>query len=393
MKWVSAFSYLPINYGIPLAEVGDQTQRVIFDNNLNGRKIRLRFSNRYSLKPLTIARISVGVASEGRVRDAAMVSRNGNPVIELKPGEECWSDELEYSIAAGEKIAISTYVKDRQEIGSICSLWAKGGLDVSLSESGDYVSGEAFTGYPMEEVYQMVREDTSKGMAFYGFTGLQVLTDDSVKTIVAFGDSITHMSYVTNALYKRLYAAYPGQVTLLNRGIGGNRVLRDGIHADCITGEGSCFGIAGVDRFEKDVFGEEQVDTVLVLEGINDIMHPLQFGHTEEQVTSEELVKGYQQFIKTAHRHHARIFGATITPCGFDEYPEGWLPAFEEIRVKTNERIREGIGYDGYFDYDAAVRDPSRPAYAKEEYHIGDGLHPNDAGGAAMAGQVELGEL
>ncbi len=393
MKWVSAFSYLPINYGIPLAKVGDQTQRVIFDNNLNGRKIRLRFSNRYSLKPLTIARISVGVAREGQVQGAAVVSRNGNPVIELKPGEECWSDELDYSIAAGEKIAISTYVKDRQEIGSICILWAKGGLDVSLSESGDYVSGEAFTGYPMEEVYQIVREDTSKGMAFYGFTGLQVLTDDHVKTIVAFGDSITHMSYVTNALYKRLYAAYPGQVALLNRGIGGNRVLRDGIHADCITGEGSCFGIAGVDRFEKDVFGEEQVDTVLVLEGINDIMHPLQFGHPEEQVTSEELVKGYQQFIETAHRHHARIFGATITPCGFDEYPEGWLPVFEEIRVKTNERIREGIGYDGYFDYDAAVRDPSRPAYAKEEYHIGDGLHPNDAGGAAMAGQVELGEL
>lgn len=91
-----------------------------------------------------------------------------------------------------------------------------------------------------------------------------------------------------------------------------------------------------------------------------------------------------------AHKHHAKIFGATITPCGFDEYPEGWLAAFEEIRIKTNEQIRKGIGYDGYFDYDAAVRDESRPGYMKEEYHLGDGLHPNDAGGAAMAGQVDL---
>ncbi len=390
MKWTSAFSYLPINYGIPLATVEDQTQRVTFDNNLNGNKIRVRFSNRYSSKPLTLTHVSVGIVREGQVQDTTMISRNGNTVIELKPGEECWSDELEYFVAAGERIAVSAYIKDRQEIGSICIFWSKSGPDVILSENGDYVTGEAFHGYPMEEVYQIVREDANQGMAFYGFTGLQVLTDDSVKTVAAFGDSITHMSYVTNALYKRFYNAYPGQVTLLNRGIGGNRVLHDATYVDFIPGEGSCFGTAGIKRFEEDVFGEEQTNIVLVLEGINDIMHPIQFGHQDEKVTPEELVKGYQQYIEIAHKHHARIYGATITPCGFAEYPKEWLPAFEEIRVKTNEQIREGIGYDGYFDYDAAVRDEFCSGYMKEEYHIGDGLHPNDVGGAAMAGQVDL---
>lgn len=390
MKWISAFSYLPINYGFTLANVEDQTQRVVFDNNLNGKKIRLRFSNRYSTKPLTLARASVGVVRDGRVQDAAMVSRNGNPVIELKPGEECWSDELEYAIEAGERIAVSTYIKERQEIGSICIFWAEGGPGASLSESGDYVSGEAFTGSAMEEVYEIVKEDDNKGTVFYGFTGLQVLTDDNVKTVAAFGDSITHMSYVTNALYQRLYAAYPGQVTLLNRGIGGNRVLYDASSVDFIPGGGSCFGIAGVKRFEEDVFGEGQADVVLVLEGINDIMHPVQFAHPDERVTADELAAGYQQYIEIAHKHHARIFGATITPCGLEDYPEGWLPAFEEVRVEINEQIRKGIGYDGFVDYDAAVRDMSRPGYMKNEYHLGDGLHPNDAGGAAMAGQVDL---
>lgn len=385
MKWTSAFSYLPINYKVSLANIKDRTQRVIFDNNLNGNRIRLRFSNKYSTKPLTLACVTVGIVREGKVQDVVTVCQNQAAAIELDAGEECWSDELEYPVEAGEKIAVSIYIKEQQEIGSVCIFWAQNGAGVSISESGNYTSGESFDGRPMEEVYQIVREDANKGTVFYGFTGLQVLTDDSVKTVAAFGDSITHMSYVTNALCRRLYSAYPGQVVLLNRGIGGNRVLHDAASVDFI-----CFGDAGVKRFEKDVFGEESADVVLVLEGINDIMHPIQLGYPHEQITSDELVEGYKQYIEIAHRHHAVIFGATITPCGNEEYPQGWLPVFEEIRLKTNDWIREGKGYDGYFDYDEAVRDASRHGYMKEGYHIGDGLHPNDAGGAAMAAQVDL---
>lgn len=78
----------------------------------------------------------------------------------------------------------------------------------------------------------------------------------------------------------------------------------------------------------------------------------------------------------------------TVSVAEVEEYPKDWLPAIEEVRLAVNRRIREGIGYDGYFDYDAAVRDLSRDGYMKQEYHIGDGVHPNDAGGAAMARQA-----
>lgn len=392
MKWVSTFSYLPINYAVRLAEIEDQTQRILFDNNLNGQKIRLRFSNKYAASALTLQRVTVGIEKDNHINSIQTITLNGNTSIFLAPGEEVWSDEAELTVQAGDRLAITTYVGRRQPIESVCAFWSAVGPLVQLSPSGDYTDGDCFAEIASGELYPVIAEDPNpvKAYFFYGISGLQVWTDDDVKTVAMFGDSITHMSYVSNALMKRLYNAYPGRVTVLNRGIGGNRLLHDATKTDVLPAEGSCFGTAGIKRFEQDIFGDGHVDTVLVLIGINDIMHPIQFDHLYEQVTPEELQKGYQHLIETAHRHGAKIYGATITPCGSDEYPADWLPQFEAIRLPVNEHIRTGFGYDAYFDYDAVVRDSTKPGYMLPDCHICDGLHPNDKGGALMAEQIDL---
>lgn len=390
MKWVSAFNYLPVNYNVQLANVANQTQRIIFDNNLRGEKVRVRLSNTWSKSPLTICSMTVGIADGNKVTQIRPVTKDGNEVIMLDPGQASWSDEITLAVKPGDRLAINTYVDEAQSIESVCAFWSAAGPQVYLSASGDYTDGGCFLGRPAETVYSVIAEDVNKGYFFYGVSGLQVYTDDSVKTVAMFGDSITHMSYVSNALAKRLYAAYPGKATLINRGIGGNRLLHDATQVSFLPADGACFGRAGIMRFEQDVFGEESVDAVLVLEGINDIMHPIQFDHPKECITAEELVCGYRYLISIAHKHGAKVFGATITPCGHMDYPELWMAKFEEVRTEVNGRIRAGIGYDGWFDYDSAVRNDDKPGYMRDDCHINDGLHPNDFGGAMMAGQVDL---
>lgn len=390
MKWVSAFNYLPVNYGVRLAMVADQTQRITFDNNLCGEKVRVRLSNFWSNSPLAIHRMSVGIVEGSRVTLVQPVTKNGGEVITLAPGQESWSDEITLTVKAGGRIAINTYVDEMQSVESVCAFWSSTGPLVCLSSSGDYTNGDGFEGQPAETVYSVIAEDVNKGYFFYGVSGLQVYTEDGVRTIAMFGDSITHMSYVSNALAKRLYAAYPGKVSLVNRGIGGNRLLHDATKVSFLPSDGACFGRAGIMRFEQDVFGEETVDTVLVLEGINDIMHPIQFDHPKECITADELICGYRYLISIAHKHGAKIFGATITPCGHEAYPKHWLSKFETVRKMVNIQIRNGIGYDGWFDYDSAVRNDDRPGYMREDCHMNDGLHPNGLGGVFMAGQVDL---
>jgi Lysophospholipase L1 and related esterases len=392
MKWVSAFSYLPINYGVELAQIRDQTQRVSFESNLNGERVRLRMSNRYSKSELCLASVTVGILRDGRVEPVRPVTRGGSREIRLAPGEEAWSDETELTVRAGDRLAVTSYVDRVQGVESVCAFWSAAGPLVQLGRSGDHTDGSPFESVPCAEIYPVIAMDANpvKAYFFYGLSGVQVLTDDRVKTVAMFGDSITHMAFVSNALAARLASAYPGRVSVINRGIGGNRLLYDATKIDFLPAEGACFGPAGVRRFEEDVFGQESVDAVLVLEGINDIMHPIQFDHPEELVTAEELESGFRQLIAVARRHGARIFGATITPSGSSVYPAGWMPRFEEVRTEINRRLREGIGFDGCFDYDAAVRDEARPDYMREDCHICDGLHPNDLGGARMAEHVDL---
>ena len=150
------------------------------------------------------------------------------------------------------------------------------------------------------------------------------------------------------------------------------------------------FGEAGVKRFERDIFELDNVDSVLALIGINDIMHPIQLEEKMETTPPEDIIKGYQTISSIAHEHGAKIYGATVMPCGNDEYPDFWLPAFEKTRLTLNKWIRDENTYDGWFDYEEAVRDKSRPSYLLPDVHIGDGLHPNDKGSELIVATVDL---
>ncbi len=370
MKWVSTFSYLPVNHGMQLARITNHIQKVVFDNNLDGDKVRIRFSNLYSKRPLSLQRVTIGNTREGKSAAAAEATRFGRREISLRPGEECWSDEILLPVSAGDKIEVYIYIKNPQSIGSVCTL---------VSKTGAMVYNE----WPDEE-----------HQVFYGFCGVQVLTEDSVKTIAAFGDSITQMSALTNALGRRLSAVYPGAVALINCGLDGSRLLYDARRSAAAPGCEFRYGKAGIRRFEKDVFDrEESVDSVLVLIGINDILHPMLLNLPGEVPAPEQLIEGYRMLTDTAHRHGAKILLGTLPPGGSTEYPQSWMDRIEKSRQAVNDWIRTGQDTDGWVDFDRAVRDEANPAYMRPEYHVGDGLHPNEEGGAAMASAVILEDL
>jgi lysophospholipase L1-like esterase len=56
----------------------------------------------------------------------------------------------------------------------------------------------------------------------------------------------------------------------------------------------------------------------------------------------------------------------------------------------VNQWIRSSKVFDGFIDFDKAVRDPSHGGRFLPLYDSGDHLHPNDEGSKAMGNAIDL---
>ncbi|MEB3371662.1 GDSL-type esterase/lipase family protein [Saccharopolyspora sp. S2-29] len=127
----------------------------------------------------------------------------------------------------------------------------------------------------------------------------------------------------------------------------------------------------------------------MVLLGVNDLGHPGTIASPSETVTAQQLVDGHRQLIARAHAAGLRIHGGTILPFKGDSLGFHTLEN-EAKRQALNTWIRTSGEYDSVIDFDAATRDPADPQRLRPEFDGGDGLHPNDAGTAAMAAAVPV---
>jgi lysophospholipase L1-like esterase len=219
---------------------------------------------------------------------------------------------------------------------------------------------------------------------------VDVVAPDVLGTIVAFGDSITDGARSTpntnnrwpNHLARRL-AAEGVKMSVVNAGIGGNRVLSEAALPAGFDIRAVGAGMNALARFERHVLSHPAVTHVIVLEGINDIGNARQ----NPMPTAQDLIAGHRQLIEQAHARGLKIFGATLTPYWGAAY---YTEVGEAKRQALNEWIRTGNAYDGVIDFDKATRDPNDPKKFLEKYDSCDYLHPSDAGYKAMADAIDL---
>lgn len=386
-EWRASWGYCPLDLNMMDMAVENETQRIFIRNNLEGRKLRLRFSNRYGSVPMIFERVVVARAWDGKVvpgTDRTVLFDHKERLV-LAPGQERYSDELGFSVLSKEDLVVSTYVKEPMLVSCGSSSISRTLVDVKNSYEGDFCNVREFAVRPQEEYlpYVQTPQPENQQVFWYGLTGVDVLTDVSAVTMAAFGDSITHQSHWCGALANRLYEAFPGKVSFLNCGVGGNRILHDPS-----SGETAVYGEAGIRRFERDVFHDVPVELVLVLEGINDLIHPFYCAPRSEEVSAQQVIDGLTEYARMAHSHGTKMIGCTILPFRDEQWK--WSEKTEQKRLEINSWILHNQVYDGALDFAAMVQDPHDPTLLREGLHCGDHLHPNAEGGRTIAGGVDL---
>ena len=151
------------------------------------------------------------------------------------------------------------------------------------------------------------------------------------------------------------------------------------------------FGPSALSRFDRDVLSVPGVRWVVIMESINDIGHSGAGDLPEQAVTPDDITAGLRQLVARAHGNGVKAYCATLTPYEGTVFAGYYTAEGETKRQAVNQWIRTGGGCDGVIDFDAVVRDPDHPSKLKPAFDVGDHLHPNADGYAAMANAVDLG--
>ncbi|WP_267244059.1 SGNH/GDSL hydrolase family protein [Streptomyces sp. PR69] len=360
--------------GISQEGLDNRTVRMIVHTSVGGDELRLRLSNAYGVQPLRIGRAAValsrpgspGAAEPGSVRQVAFGGMAGTT---LAAGAETVTDPVEFDVPADADLVVSLYLP--RPTGPATWHWLAQQRSY-VSEPGDHAAAEGAAAF--------TRTETS----WFFLTGVDVRGQGLRGTVVALGDSQTDgvgstldaNARWTDALARRLAADPATRGTgVLNKGIGGNRVLRDGTETDRPQR-----GDSALSRLERDVLSQSGVRTAVLYEGVNDLQ-------IEPRATAGEVLRGLRAMAGRLRERGIRVVVATLTP--FEGSPL-WSADAERERAELNDALRASADFDAVVDFDAAVRDPAAPSRVRPEYDGGDHIHLNDAGYRALAAAVPL---
>jgi lysophospholipase L1-like esterase len=363
---------------LPAAQWRDATLRQVVRVSLGGSTVRVKLSNAFGTAPLVVDGASLALsqgpgASSVAPGSVRLLRFGGSSAVTIPAGAEYTSDPVELTHAAGADLAVSLHfpAEPARQTGH------PGSRATSFVAKGNQVMAPE---WPQAE----------KVTRWYQIAGVEVLAAPGAHAVVAIGDSITDGYGVapdTNArwtdhLATRLRAAGMGEVGVVNAGIGGGRMLRDGLGPNLAA------------RFERDVLARAGVTHAIVMIGVNDL--GVQHRNNEDSPAArtqllEDLRQAQRQLVERAHGAGVCVIGATIGPyAGSGYYKPG--AENEADRQAYNRWIRESGVFDGVIDFDAQLADPARPDFLLKAYD-NDGLHPNLAGYKAMAEAVPLAQF
>jgi lysophospholipase L1-like esterase len=364
-RWLTAWG--TSQQTVATAALTNTTVRLIARVTIGGDALRLRFDNTYGKTAIRIGHASVGLRARGPVLVAGStraVLFAGSETTSIPAGGSVRSDPIAMNVLAMQDLAVSVYLPDSDVLASQHS----GAMTTSYVGTGDHASAEA--GDPFRATITTMPLLKS----------IDVRSTSAPGAIVAFGDSITDGTCSTVDGHDRWVDWLTARLALeagrrggngtykavVNEGIGGNTVTRDGLQPPPDS-------TPGLERLERDVLSHDGVTDVIVFMGTNDI---------RRGASAVQVMDGLAQIAKRIKAQKKRVFGVTIIPrhnvpaAGTNT---GWNDAKTAIRREVNQWIRTRAPFDGVLDFDAAVRDPANADLIQDPFNC-DGIHPTPRG-------------
>lgn len=376
-SWASSQQVPEPNNALPDADLKDATLRQMVRVTVGGQQIRVMLSNAFGTEPLRVdaAHVALSAGSATSKIDPASdraLTFDGVSDVTIPAGASYLSDPVALRVPALASLAITLHLPDApaRQTGH------PGSRATSYVVTGNRVALPELTGAKTVDHW-------------YQIAGVEVLAPVGARAVVTLGDSITDGNGSTtngndrwpDRLADRLQASpATRKISVLNHGIGGGRLLLDGLGPNALA------------RFDRDVLAQTGVRYLIVLEGVNDLgTFTRDAPQTPEAHAAlvRRIIGAYRQIVTRARAAGIKAIGGTILPYGGNDYyhPDA---RNEADRQAINAWIRTPGNFDAVVDFDAVMRDPKNPMRMRADLDKGDHLHPSVAGHRAMGDAVSL---
>lgn len=356
-QWVGTFATAPEYTGpsdMPQhISLSGNTLRQVVRVSLGGSRLKVELSNAFSDEPVEIRSVYVADAADSsaiKATSARYLAFGGKRSVTIAAGKTVFSDPLDFTLRPLQRLAVTITYGASTPVHMTSH---RGSRTFSYIAKGEVKPGRRF-------------RTAERLTHWYSLT--KVCIESDAKAVAVLGNSLTDGRGSTtdaqNRWPDRMAEALGGATGVLNLGIGANCVLRGGISQPALQ------------RFDRDILGQEGLEAVIVFQGTNDI--GVAQGNSEQ--VAAELIAAYQTLAAKAHSRGLKAYVATITPFKGNN----WYSLFHEAARQTvNEWIRHNTVFDAVIDFDSIVRDPQQPDRLRPDYSD-DWLHLNPAGYEAM---------
>jgi lysophospholipase L1-like esterase len=357
----------------------NQTLREVVRASIGGEQVRVRIANTFGSETLVIGEARVALSAGGSKivpGSDRVLSFGGERSVKVYAGSPVLSDPVHLDVGPMAELAVSIYLPGTADAGT-----------TTLFQGASY-----FSSLPGNHAAATDLPSASSLFAWPFLSGVSVNAEKKGAAIVALADSATLTSEWPRFLAVRLQARpSTDHLGVVSVAVAGNRMLHNSASPLGPSSPNTQWGQSLLTRFDRDVLGQASVRHVIVFIGLNDIAGPGGFFPLSEAVTVDDLVAGYRQLIARAHEKGLTIHACTLPPLeGNTSLPGYDTPANEAKRNELNHWIRTSGEFDGVIDVDLVLRDPGHPTRLLPAYDSGDHLHPNAAGGRAIANAIDL---
>jgi hypothetical protein len=330
----------PASYGTTFSS---DTFRIVMQASAGGSAVRLRLSDDLgwlagsSGEPLDIGDVTVAAAGTGAAVTGTPVQATfgGSGSVTIPEGGDVYSDPVDMSVTPGEQLAVSIYLANgsggsapaapqylvEHTYCSACTEYVAADKtgDQTASTTGSQFSGTGTIEGDFSDILTGVDVETA------GTPTVAVLGDGLIDASATGSKAAAQGTRISDVLAGDLQqsagAGNQPAFGVIGEGIESNQILTDADDSSTtvtVGQAGTSGGPAAVSRLARDILADPGVGTVIVDEGLEDL---LQAGNNGDSATIEaDLYEdGYNELANLLNEWGITVIFATMTPCsGYD---------------------------------------------------------------------------